>query len=290
MRLGIRRHNLVGLAAIFIALHITMPAGAAISNGPILTNAIAAEEQRILLFHQAEQSYQEQLRVGRERYKQKQAQRAKVIAAMASELQARQQTVMIQPMRAPDTSMDVSVLSQLSPVLAALAIGLICFACGLNRLREQPLLETKRQSIFFPVLVPEPEPAVVSLADAIFFCKDSGVDGSGRSTEEGFMILKGSIGRNESASSNLGASVTSFRTKMFDSGVIREKGDTIIFQKDQLFPTPSMAANTLLGRKTNGWLEWKTKDGMTLDTVQRMQPKVATGRTWKNPLRKLQAG
>ena len=34
-----------------------------------------------------------------------------------------------------------------------------------------------------------------------------------------------------------------------------------------------MAAMALTGGTANGWLEWKTKDGKTLDAVQRLGPR-----------------
>ena len=47
------------------------------------------------------------------------------------------------------------------------------------------------------------------------------------------------------------------------------EGDTVRFTRDHLFRSPSMAAVALLGRTANGWLEWKTDDGQTLDAVKR---------------------
>lgn len=38
---------------------------------------------------------------------------------------------------------------------------------------------------------------------------------------------------------------------------------------DITFPSPSMAAIQILGRPSNGWTEWKNKDGETLDVVYR---------------------
>ena len=56
------------------------------------------------------------------------------------------------------------------------------------------------------------------------------------------------------------------------SGIMRVEGDAVIFTKDHLFRTPSMAAEALLGRTANGWTEWKTKGGKTLDAVKRQAP------------------
>jgi hypothetical protein len=53
-----------------------------------------------------------------------------------------------------------------------------------------------------------------------------------------------------------------------------EKGDTVVFAKDHLFGSPSMAALAVLGRTSNGWKEWKSADGTTLDTIKRAAPEV----------------
>ena len=40
---------------------------------------------------------------------------------------------------------------------------------------------------------------------------------------------------------------------------------------DKTFTSPSTAADFCLGRSANGWMEWKDKDGNTLDAVYRKQ-------------------
>src|SRR5580658_9585954 len=122
------RLNLTGIASILITCSVSMPAAAAISNGPNYTNAVDAEMQRILQFNEAEQSYQEKLKVGRERYAQKQRNRARIIEAMSSELQARQQTVVIQPVAAPDKHIeDQAGWSRPLLVVSALIFSFIGF-------------------------------------------------------------------------------------------------------------------------------------------------------------------
>ena len=49
----------------------------------------------------------------------------------------------------------------------------------------------------------------------------------------------------------------------------------LIFTRDHLFASPSMAAVALQGRSANGWLEWKTPQGRTLDEVKRQSVAVA---------------
>jgi hypothetical protein len=138
MRHRIFTNGLMGIVAMLVTLAWPNRAGAAISQGPHYTNAIAAEQQRILDFYQAQQSYQEQLKVGQKRYDQKQAKRAQIIAGMAEELQARQQTVVIQSVAAADGHADGTVSgSGLWLAVAVLSIGLGGIGVYLNRQRRQ---------------------------------------------------------------------------------------------------------------------------------------------------------
>lgn len=46
-------------------------------------------------------------------------------------------------------------------------------------------------------------------------------------------------------------------------------GDKLIMTSDKTFTSPSTAASFCLGRPSNGWADWKDKDGNTLDSVYR---------------------
>ena len=87
-------------------------------------------------------------------------------------------------------------------------------------------------------------------------------------TPEGFVVLKGSIGRKDNVPT-FSSSNQRFRKRLVDAGVMREEGGNVVFEKDHLFGSPSMAAIALLGRTSNGWKEWKSKDGITLDELKR---------------------
>ena len=54
------------------------------------------------------------------------------------------------------------------------------------------------------------------------------------------------------------------------------KDGMLIFTRDHLFASPSMAAMTLMGRSANGWVEWKSPQGKTLNEVKR-QSVTSTG-------------
>jgi hypothetical protein len=121
----------------------------------------------------------------------------------------------------------------------------------------------------YPIFDPVAKSAVSAKPDELFYCKASGADGRGIYTEEGFVVLKGSVGRKENVPSIKGTAGERLRNRLIDSGVMRVEGDSVVFEKDHLFRSPSMAALSLMGRTTNGWIDWKNKDGQTLDAVKR---------------------
>lgn len=102
----------------------------------------------------------------------------------------------------------------------------------------------------------------------VFFCSGSDAEGRGLYTQEGFVVLKGSSGRVENVPS-LGVHMEKFREKLVSSDTIQVQEGRIVFQKDHLFKTPSTAASALMGRRANGWKEWKNEAGQTLDEVKR---------------------
>ena len=66
-----------------------------------------------------------------------------------------------------------------------------------------------------------------------------------------------------------GTSDANFRSKLIHDGVMKVDGDAVVFARDHLFRSPSMAAVALLGRTANGWMAWKNQEGETLDAVKR---------------------
>jgi len=124
----------------------------------------------------------------------------------------------------------------------------------------------------YPVFDAVRTPVASSDAEEIFYCKASGADGRGLYTPEGFVVLKGSIGRKANVPSLVGTAAERFRMKLLESGVMRADGEKVIFKKDHLFGSPSMAAIAIMGRSANGWSEWKRKDGKTLDALKRQPP------------------
>ena len=53
-----------------------------------------------------------------------------------------------------------------------------------------------------------------------------------------------------------------------DRGIIVPDGETLKLGQDYTFDSPSTAAGVLLGRSTNGRVEWKDAEGLTLKQIQ----------------------
>jgi predicted GIY-YIG superfamily endonuclease len=127
-------------------------------------------------------------------------------------------------------------------------------------------------SLGFPIF----DPVIVTQESGVeeeFFCRSSGAQGRGVYTSEGFVVRKGSIGRRENVPSIIGTAGERLRARLLESGVMRPEGDaSLVFERDHLFRSPSMAALSLMGRSANGWVEWKNKEGKTLDAIKRQSP------------------
>ncbi|PUE28126.1 GIY-YIG nuclease family protein [Limnohabitans sp. Jir72] len=131
------------------------------------------------------------------------------------------------------------------------------------------LLATLGQPIFEPLTSAPTAKGIVEL----FYCKGSGADGVGEYTTEGFVVHKGSKGRAEIVPSIQGTSHERMRSQLITEGVLTENagcaGSLLVFTRDHLFSSPSTAAMAVMGRSANGWVEWKTAAGKTLDEVKR---------------------
>lgn len=123
-----------------------------------------------------------------------------------------------------------------------------------------------------PVFESLTKPATDPRAPALFFCAGSGSNGRGMYTSEGFVVLKGSVGRLENVASIKGTPGETLRQRLIETGVMRPVGATVVFERDHLFRSPSMAALAVMGRTSNGWVDWKDAQGRTLDAVVRQKP------------------
>ncbi|NUP95179.1 MAG: GIY-YIG nuclease family protein [Planctomycetaceae bacterium] len=111
-----------------------------------------------------------------------------------------------------------------------------------------------------------------------YVCRSSDANGRGLYTPEGFVVLKDSYGRSEVVPSMKGMPLEQNRNDLIAQGVLAIEGNRARFTKDYLFRSPSAAAGLLMGRSANGWVEWTTKSGKTLDQVVRGNPDTRVSR------------
>ncbi|MCQ6281605.1 GIY-YIG nuclease family protein [Bacillus sp. EB600] len=107
----------------------------------------------------------------------------------------------------------------------------------------------------------------------IFYCTRRDADSFGKWTDDGFVVFEGS----KMASSSL----PGFESKLpkhnekilsfIKEGILGKEGGRYVFLRDQPFSTPSAASTFVLQSASNGWIEWKDKNGKTLDELKRKQ-------------------
>ena len=114
-------------------------------------------------------------------------------------------------------------------------------------------------------------------ATEVFRCSGpQGGDATGQYTEEGMVVLKGSLCRAEIVASMVNMSAGKHRQRLIDSGDLVLDNGTYRFGRDVLFRSPSGASDVVLGRSSNGWIEWRDSSGRTLDELKRQKVVEAT--------------
>lgn len=102
----------------------------------------------------------------------------------------------------------------------------------------------------------------------LIFCKGKNAFAEGEYTEDGLIVFTGSK-CNLVETKTAGSWVTGKRSKLLEQGVLVKKEEMLVFTKDYIFTSPSIAAAVVLARRANGWTEWKYADDKTLDAVKR---------------------
>ena len=104
-------------------------------------------------------------------------------------------------------------------------------------------------------------------SDSVFVCKDKyGNIGKGEYLEDGFMLYKGS---KCSLELHKGTKSLPQRDALIQSGILKKSGDHYILQSNKIFSSVSSASSIILGRRSNGWREWKDSNGKTFDELKR---------------------
>jgi hypothetical protein len=134
--------SLRGISLIAALLAVAAwPAVAAVSLGPIATNAAQEKMKRELLFHDARASLQQQIDAGKARYELREEKRAEALKAMAAQLAITRQVVAIPPSAISSNNKTESGWSLwILLIIAALGAGFWGARYYRNhRLRQRPL-------------------------------------------------------------------------------------------------------------------------------------------------------
>lgn len=102
----------------------------------------------------------------------------------------------------------------------------------------------------------------------ILCCKGKSARAEGEYTEDGLIVFTGST-CNLQETQSAGPYVKNWRDQLIEDGVLQKDDNVYRFTEDHIFSSPSTAAAVVLGRRANGWTEWKYKDGKTLDEIKR---------------------
>ena len=104
-------------------------------------------------------------------------------------------------------------------------------------------------------------------SDLLFVCKDKyGNFGEGEYLEDGFMLYKGA---KCSLELHKGTKSLPMRDALIQDGTLKKFGEHYILQSNKIFSSVSSASSIVLGRRSNGWSEWKDAKGITLGELKR---------------------
>lgn len=98
--------------------------------------------------------------------------------------------------------------------------------------------------------------------EKVFFLRTNDVNAKAIRTDEGIVVLSGSLAIVETQSS-FSDGYKAIREKLLSSGVLYKDGNNIKFSRDQLFNSPSQAAAIIVGYSINGREAWRLENGMT---------------------------
>jgi len=116
----------------------------------------------------------------------------------------------------------------------------------------------------------EQAPPAIAAAATLLSCKGKGVLATGYESSQGFVVKAGSHAVPDAVPSMQQHVRCMFdlRQELIGNGVLAAETGGYRFSQDYVFTSPSTAAAVVLGRSTNGRIEWKDAQGRTLKELQ----------------------
>jgi hypothetical protein len=116
-------------------------------------------------------------------------------------------------------------------------------------------------------------PTLIKDQAPLLICQGRGAVAQGRDTPQGFVIQSGSFAVADEAPSlkQHFPVVSELRAALLKNGVLVPDGDKLRFTQNYTFSSPSRASTVVVGRTSNGRVEWKDSAGKTLKQLQEAQ-------------------
>ncbi len=121
------------------------------------------------------------------------------------------------------------------------------------------LLATLGFPLFQPLATAAPKST-----DLMVYCQARGAEAKGVYGSDGLTVFKGSTCAPLPTEKATSQPLRLRRNRLVEDGTLAVVDGRTEFTRDALFKTPSGAAQVVLFRSANGWIEWKTPTGMTL--------------------------
>lgn len=138
--------------------------------------------------------------------------------------------------------------------------------------RMEQLLPILGQEFLKPLVRPD---AKLKRHD-LLYCEIKDVKATGRQTENGFVVLKGSQAvLEERPSTQKYKYAANLRSALLEDGVLLPKSTHLEFEADHEFSSPSAAAAVIHGGQANGLTSWRDSKGLSLK--QREQKDIQQG-------------
>lgn len=116
-------------------------------------------------------------------------------------------------------------------------------------------------------------PATTTPELPLLHCEGKGIRATGYDAPQGFIVRSGSFAAlafTPGAATHF-PSVVRLRDDLVSSGVLTPDDAKYRFAQDYTFSSPSMASCVILGRPSNGRVDWKDRQGRTLKSLQEGQ-------------------
>ena len=134
--------------------------------------------------------------------------------------------------------------------------------------KVEQLLPVLGQDFLKPVV----KESVPVKASDLLTCTIKKVKATGRQTENGFLVLKGSEAvLEERPSVKKYPYPSTVRSQLLSEGVLTEQSDRLAFAKNYEFTSPSAAASVVHGGHANGLISWKNSKGITLKELEQKE-------------------